>query len=103
VSDPIRIEVANAAEARDLVRALAVGGLTGRLVHAGGRLEVEIRSVHEETRRLALDVAAALETWLEDRERDSVAVRVGDLRSTVRRRGAEEERSRPLAHATVGR
>lgn len=100
MAEPIRIELASATEARDLVRALAVWGLTGLLVGAGGRLEVEIHSAREEKRRLFLDVVVALKAWLEDPGRDPVAVRVGDLLYTVRRPAADE-RPRPLVHAAV--
>ena len=78
MAQPIRIRVADAGEGSDLVNALAVRGLTGNLVHTNGAPEVLICYRWEETQRLTEDVAAALETWLEDRGRISVAVRVGE-------------------------
>jgi len=78
VAQPIRIRVADADEGSDLVDALAVRGLTGNLVRTNGALDVLIRYRWEETKRLTEDVVAALETWLEDRGRISVAVRVGE-------------------------
>jgi len=93
VAQPIRIRAADAGEGSDLVDALAVRGLTGNLVHTSGAPEVLIRYRCEETERLTEDVVTALETWVEERGRISVAVRVGEGSFLVRRtRPAGESR-----------
>ena len=93
MAQPICIRVADADEGADLVDALAVRGLTGNLVYTNGTPEVLIRYRWEETQRLTADVVAALETWLEDRGRISVAVRVGEGSFLARRaRSAGESR-----------
>ena len=88
MAETIRIEVAGAAEGVDLVDALAVRGLTGELVHADGRWEVEIDYEHEETVRLLLDVVVALEAWLDDRGWPDTSISVGDRPYWVRPRSA---------------
>jgi hypothetical protein len=65
------------------VQALAVRGLVGKPSRSGERHAVVVHDPHEETERLLADVVAALETWLADRGRDSLQVRVADSSRTV--------------------
>jgi hypothetical protein len=75
---PIRIGRLDAAEASDLVHALAARGLIGRSIASGGARWVEVCEAREETRRLLADVTEAVETWLADRARASLEIRVED-------------------------
>jgi hypothetical protein len=68
----------DATEASDLVQALAARGLIGRPQAAGGLRWVEVLEAHEDTDRLLADVAEAVATWLAERERHSLEVRVED-------------------------
>jgi hypothetical protein len=83
MAPPIRIEWLEGGEAIDLVQALAVRGLVGKPVREKARHVVTIHDPHEETERLLSDVVAALETWLADRGRDEIEVRVGSRTRTV--------------------
>jgi antitoxin (DNA-binding transcriptional repressor) of toxin-antitoxin stability system len=76
VAAPIRIGTLDAAEADDLVGALAVRGLVGRPVAADGERFVELHEAHEETDRLVAEVTAAVEAWLADRGRPAVELTV---------------------------
>jgi hypothetical protein len=84
VAAPIRIGTLDAVEAADLVDALAVRGLIGRSVEAGGHRWVELHETHEETERLVAEVSAAVADWLADRRRDEAEIRVGGRSIAVR-------------------
>ena len=73
---PIRVEGLGRGEAADLVQALAVRGLTGRMRSAAG--DVELIEPYEETERLTVDLVEALQAWAHDRGRDELTIRVGD-------------------------
>jgi len=77
VAEPIRIELETEAEGRELIDTLARHGLVGRLLYTEGCFEVELHSPREETRRLLLELEAALGLWLADRGRVSVPLHVG--------------------------
>jgi hypothetical protein len=84
VAAPIRIGTLDAAEADDLVSALAVRGLVGRPVVANGERWVELHEAHEETERLLAEATAAVEAWLADRGRPAVELTVAGRTLTVR-------------------
>jgi hypothetical protein len=83
---PIRIEWLEGGEAVDLVQALAVRGLIGKPVRRRARHAVVIHHPHEDTERLLPDVIDALEDWLADRGRETIGVRVGEDRRSVKAR-----------------
>ena len=83
MATPIRVGVLEAAEARDLVEALAVRGLIGTMSESRRGCWVELNEPHEETERLIAEVTAALEAWLLDRGRGPLNVRVGERHITV--------------------
>lgn len=78
---PIRVEGLDRADAADLVQALAVRGLTGRVADVDAA--VELHESHEETERLLADVAEAVQAWARDRGRDALEVKVGDSASVL--------------------
>lgn len=98
MAPPIRIEWLESVEAIDLMQALAVRGIVGRLEEAGSQLAVVVHDPHEELERLLPEVVGALEGWLADRGREAVEVRVGDRARTVAPGGqlAEALRARAL-------
>lgn len=81
---PIRIGPLRGRDALDLARALAVRGLIGRPVRAGGSFSVEVADSHEESGRLLEEVTEALEDWLADRGRRGVGLDVAGSHRTVR-------------------
>jgi hypothetical protein len=95
LAPPIRIEWLEAGEAIDLMKALAVRGLVGILEREGSRHAVFVHDPHEETERLLAEVVEALESWLADRGRDAVEVRVGERVQTVAPRGDVRDALKP--------
>jgi hypothetical protein len=83
---PIRIEWLEGSEAVDLVQALAVRGLVGKRARRRTRHAVLIYHPHEDTERLLPDVIDALQDWLADRGRETIEVRVGADRRSIRAR-----------------
>jgi hypothetical protein len=84
VATPVRVGTLDAAEAGDLVEALAVRGLIGTPVDGEGGRWVELRSSREKTERLLADVADAVEAWLADRGRAALEIRAGRHAYSVR-------------------
>jgi hypothetical protein len=80
---PIRIGTLDASEASELVQALAARGLIGRQQAGSGPRWVEVLEAHEDTDRLLADVAEAVSTWLGERERPSLEIRVEGAVHTV--------------------
>lgn len=83
---PIRIEWLEGGEAIALVEALAVRGLIGKPMRRRTRHAVVIYHPHEDTERLLPDVVEALEAWLADRGRETIEIRVGTDRRSIRAR-----------------
>jgi hypothetical protein len=79
----VRIGELAAREAHDLVEALAVRGLIGRVVEEGGSARVEVTDAREDPDRLAAEVAEATGRWLADRGGASLELEVGGRRTTV--------------------
>lgn len=77
MAELIRILLGEEREARDLSEALARRGLGSSPVEVEGRWEVALALRHERTAQLLTDVTVALVTWLDDRRRSAVPVRVG--------------------------
>jgi len=77
LAETIRILSLSEHDARDLSDALARRGLNGAPVRLEGGWEVDLVEKREETGRLLDDLTAALVTWLDDRRRTAVALRVG--------------------------
>ncbi len=78
MAPPIRVGALDPTEARDLVESLAVRGLIATVEASGGKTFVELNEPHEETERLLGDLTVALETWLADRGRRTIEVRLGE-------------------------
>lgn len=73
--ETIRVEV-EPEESDDLLEALSVRGLSSRLVRDDEeRTEVEVSPPPEKWELWNLEVVAALEAWLEQRQRESVVAR----------------------------
>ncbi len=88
MGEAIRIEVAGAGEAADLVRALAARGLPAR-VALDRASAVEVVSLREDTADVLRDLVPVLDCWC-----------AGDESATVRLVvGAAAEPARPLAAA----
>lgn len=85
MAEPVRIEIDTSADGSELIDTLARRGLIGRLLQAGSGWEVELDSPREETQRLLRDLEPALATWLADRHRASIPLRVGERSLVVRR------------------
>jgi hypothetical protein len=83
VARPIRVGVLDAAEASDLVEALAVRGLTATSAARGGGHWVELHELHEETERLLVEVTEAVEAWRADRGRPPLQIQVGEQTRAV--------------------
>jgi hypothetical protein len=98
VAPPIRIEWLESREAIDLAEALAVRGIVGRPVRSTEGHAVVVHDPRERVDRLVDEIVAALESWLADRGRGPVSVRVGTRVHDVAARealpGALMERAR---------
>lgn len=84
MAEEIRVRVQEEADAADLERAFAARGLPATLKRENGVREVVIRSAHEHSSILTLEVLRALDGWLDDRHVPEVLVQVGDRREIVR-------------------
>jgi hypothetical protein len=63
----IRIELAGPRDCANLIEYLAGRGLSGRLVEANDRCELEVGYAVDAEQRLRDDVSAALDGWLAER------------------------------------
>jgi hypothetical protein len=79
----IVLSVGSSREARDLARLLALHGLSG---HAAGKA-VELVCRRERMNVVLADLAGALGTWLDDRQRDSISLTAGSRRLVYDRSG----------------
>lgn len=100
MAPPIRVGALDMTEARDLVEALAVRGLIATLEEGAGDILVELNEPHEETERLLADLTVALETWLADRGRSAIDVRVADRAIVVRAATDLDDALRSRLHGT---
>lgn len=80
---PIEIGALEETEAIDLVNALAARGLVGTPAERGSVTWVAVCDAHEDTERLLGDVAAAVASWLAERDRPPLELRVGSRVETV--------------------
>ncbi len=61
----VQVEVCRDGDGEDLLRELALRGLSGRIVHTDGACKtVEVGYAVDERQRLAGDVESALEAWI---------------------------------------
>jgi hypothetical protein len=82
-SRPLKIEVAGASKGSELIAWLQRRRFAASLVESGSGWTVEIRSA-EDPQRLLLDVAVALDDWLNDARRPAVVLHAGDARFSMR-------------------
>jgi hypothetical protein len=80
---PVAIEVGNESDGYDLMRALAVRGLTAELRSDRVPLEVTITLHHEPTELLLADLLPAIEQWRRDCGGAPIPVRVGTRRYAI--------------------
>ena len=83
MAEAVEIHVRDTTEGYDLMRALAVRGLTGTLSESGDRALIAIMCRREETDRLLADLLPALDEWRIDAGLAAIDVRVGARRYPI--------------------
>ena len=78
---PVYINVGDAAEGADLVRALGCNGLPAKLARTGRDWQVEISSPREDPRTLLADIGVVLAAWNGGESADNAATRARLLAS----------------------
>jgi hypothetical protein len=90
----LRVETGTYDEAADLLRALSLRGVSGRIA-----VEVDVQMDRSDHGASPLEAVVALEGWLQDRNRTSIPVRLDarryDLRSHAPRSGSHMAAARP--------
>jgi putative oxidoreductase len=77
---PVAIEVGQETDGIDLIECLLRHGFAAHLADDHGHCHVEVSSGREEPLRLLGDLALALETWVPDRARAGLVLRVAEVR-----------------------
>jgi hypothetical protein len=92
----LRVETGTYDEAADLLRALSLRGVSGRVA-----VEVDVEMDRSDHGASPLEAVVALEGWLQDRDRTSIPVRLDGRRYDVRSHPLRSDSDMAAAPPTV--